>query len=242
MSQSDTPHLDPLALEDIGIAAVLTDIEGTTSDISFVKNVLFPYAAEHLPAFVREHADDPQVKHQLMLVAGEIGWVEADTETLIGVLLRWIEDDRKVTPLKTLQGMIWDVGYRQGDFTGHLYTDAHDYLQRWHQAGIELYVFSSGSVPAQKLLFGFSDFGDLTPLFSGYFDTTTGAKRERVAYQRIQAEIDLPAPCILFLSDIAEELDAARAAGMKTCELRRDGQPASGRHPVATDFTEVPCK
>ncbi|MFP8968269.1 acireductone synthase [Pokkaliibacter sp. CJK22405] len=229
------------ATTQVGIAAIVTDIEGTTSDIAFVKNVLFPYAAKHLPDFVRAHQHEPEVKEALLQVAGEIGWVDAETEALIEVLLRWIEDDRKATPLKTLQGMIWKAGYENGDFTGHVYTDAHQYLQAWQADGIELYVFSSGSVPAQKLLFGYSDFGDMTPLFSGYFDTRTGAKREAAAYKAILQAIDLPAEHVLFLSDIAEELDAALRAGMKTCELRRDGAAPSSRHPVATTFAEIAC-
>ncbi len=192
------------------IKAILTDIEGTTTDINFVHKVLFPYAYDHLPGFLRSHSDDAAVQSVLSDARIELGQPEADLETLISAFLDWIEQDKKVTVLKSLQGLIWVTGYEQRDFTGHLYNDAYEYLQRWQQQGLKLYVFSSGSVKAQKLLFGYSDFGDLTPLFSGYYDTNIGHKREASAYQKIAADVGLPAAEILFLSDIKEELDAAR--------------------------------
>ena len=221
------------------IRAVLTDIEGTTTDIAFVHKVLFPYSRERMPEFVRANASNAAVREQLSAVSAETGRELSDDEAA-AQLVRWIDEDRKATPLKALQGMIWEAGYRAGDFTGHIYADAAKKLREWHAAGKKLYVYSSGSVQAQKLIFGYTEFGDLTPLFSGYFDTRVGAKREQQSYERIRESIALPAGEILFLSDIAEELDAARAAGMETVQLVRDGKPDSAaRHRVVSIFDEI---
>jgi enolase-phosphatase E1 len=221
------------------IQAIVTDIEGTTSSLSFVKDVLFPYARERLADFVRAHGREPAVRAELDAVAQAAGRPLTDDEA-VSELRRWIDADRKLTPLKALQGMIWQAGYRDGDFRGHVYQDAARRLHAWKAQGLALYVFSSGSVQAQKLLFGHSEFGDLTPLFSGYFDTTIGAKREPEAYRRIAAHIGLTPAQILFLSDIREELEAARAAGLATCWLVRDGAlPAAPAHPVARDFDAI---
>ena len=195
--------------------AILTDIEGTTSSIAFVAETLFPYAREKLPAFVAAQPDEAAP------ILAEVAAMEPGDP--VATLTRWIDEDRKATPLKTLQGMIWADGYREGAFTGHIYPDAAAALQRWHAAGIALYVFSSGSVAAQKLLFGHSDAGDLTPLFSGYFDTTTGLKREAASYQTIADAIGLAADEILFLSDTPQEIAAAREAGLAALLIDRDG-------------------
>jgi enolase-phosphatase E1 len=223
------------------IRAVLTDIEGTTSSISFVKDVLFPYARKRLPAFVETHADKPQVQHWLHEAAREAGLVSASHSEIIAVLLRWIDEDRKATPLKALQGMIWEDGYRGGEYRAHVYPEVAPQLREWKAQHVDLYVFSSGSVPAQKLLFSYSDAGDLTPLFSGYFDTEIGAKREVESYRRIVAAIGRPAVEILFLSDIVEELDAARSAGMRTTLLARPPAacPAVATHPCVTTFASI---
>lgn len=220
------------------IRAVLTDIEGTTSSIAFVKDVLFPYAREHIAGFVETHGGDPAVRTLLDEACLKAGKQLSDAE-VVQQLITWIDEDRKITSLKALQGMIWKTGYRQGDFTGHIYEDAARKLRDWHAAGLQLYVFSSGSVPAQKLIFGYSDFGDLTSLFSGYFDTRIGSKRDIKAYHAITQAIDLPAGTILFLSDIAEELDAARAAGLHTLQLVRQGTIPSSAHPQARDFDGI---
>jgi len=221
------------------IKAILTDIEGTTTDISFVHKVLFPYAYEQLPGFLRENAGREDVIAILDQARAELGQPEADLETLITAFLGWIDADKKVTALKTLQGLIWVQGYQSGDFKGHLYADAYENLKQWHQAGLELNIFSSGSVKAQKLLFGFSDFGDLTPLFSGYFDTTTGQKREAGSYAKIAAAMQVAAAEILFLSDVEAELDAAADAGMQTLLLARDEHPAQSAHRVVSSFDEI---
>ncbi|MCQ2031777.1 acireductone synthase [Stutzerimonas zhaodongensis] len=220
------------------VKAVLTDIEGTTSAVSFVFDVLFPYAQAHLPAFVREHSKEPAVAAQLDAVRSESGESGADDERVIGILLEWIEADRKATSLKALQGMVWAEGYRAGQLKGHVYPDAVSALRRWHEQGYGLYVYSSGSIQAQKLIFGCAEAGDLTPLFSGYFDTGSGHKRESESYIRIADSIGLDAEQILFLSDVVEELDAAQQAGMQTCGLVRDGGTL-GRHQVVQSFDAI---
>jgi enolase-phosphatase E1 len=221
------------------IRAIVTDIEGTTSSLSFVKDVLFPYARQHIGAFVSDHATQPAVRAQLDAVSAVVGRTLTD-DAAVAQLVRWIDEDKKITSLKALQGMIWEAGYRNGDFQGHVYEDAVRRLREWKDQGLALYVFSSGSVHAQKLLFGYSAFGDLTALFSGYFDTTIGAKREADSYRHIAQSIGIPAGEILFLSDIREELDAAQAAGLRTCWLLRDGAPpADPPHPVVRNFSEI---
>ena len=221
------------------IKAIVTDIEGTTSSIDFVHQTLFPYAKKHLREFLRARADQPEVLAQLREVAVAEGRALSADEAA-AVLDRWMAEDRKATPLKALQGLIWAQGYAAGELRGHVYPDTPVHLRRWHAAGIRLYVYSSGSVEAQKLIFGHSDAGDLTPLFSGYFDTRIGGKRDAASYRAILEAIGLRGDEVLFLSDIGEELDAARAAGLKTCQLLRDEQArAAPAHPSARDFSEV---
>lgn len=219
--------------------AIVTDIEGTTSAITFVHDILFPYAARELPAFVQANAGDETIAALLEDARREAGEPDASIDRVIEIFLAWIDEDRKSTPLKALQGHIWKSGYENGDFTGHMYGDAVDYLRQWAADGIRLFVYSSGSVGAQKLLFGFSDAGDLTPLFEGYFDTTIGHKKEAAAYHSIRAAIGEEAGNILFLSDVAEELDAARDAGMRTCQLVRTEDVIVGQHPTARDFAGI---
>ena len=221
------------------VRAIVTDIEGTTTDINFVHKVLFPYAHAKLPDFLRENAEAPAVAEQIHAVRDVMQDADASLEAVIATLLHWIDTDQKVTPLKALQGMVWADGYQRGDFTGHLYADVAPALRQWQAEGKALYVYSSGSVQAQKLLFGYSDEGDLTPLFSGYFDTHVGHKREAASYQRILDTLDLPPASVLFLSDVVEELDAAQQAGMQTLQLVREGTQAGTRHPCATRFDEI---
>jgi len=205
--------------------AILTDIEGTTSSISFVKDVLFPHARRELPRFVRDYGHDPEVRRWLDNVAVENGGM-CDDAMIAEVLQGWIDEDRKHTALKALQGMIWAEGYRNGAFTAPVYPDAAEALRRWHDAGHTLTVYSSGSVNAQKLFFRHSDAGDLTPLFSNYFDNETGHKREADSYRRIAESMQHKPEDILFLSDVVEELDAAREASMRTMLIdRRDDYP-----------------
>ncbi len=219
--------------------AVVTDIEGTTSSIAFVKEVLFPYARQHLMDFIRRHHDDPGVAPHLNEVRAMLGG-EADLEAIGRQLLRWIDEDRKITPLKALQGLIWEEGYRSGAYRAHVYEDAAAALRHWHEQGLRLYVYSSGSVHAQKLFFAHTTAGDLTPLFSGYFDTTVGPKAAPASYQRIAREIGLAPEEILFLSDVEGELDAARRAGMDTCWLVRDAVPDAGAaHRQVSSFHDI---
>lgn len=190
------------------IHAVLTDIEGTTSSIAFVADTLFPYARERVASFVADHPD------LAAPILDEVRAIEAGDP--VATLVRWIDEDRKAAPLKTLQGMIWSEGYRNGDLRGHVYPDAAAMLRRWNAEGIPLYVFSSGSVEAQKLIFGYSVEGDLARLFSGWFDLSTGPKRDPESYRKIADAIGADPATILFLSDISEEIDAASEAGFAT--------------------------
>ena len=222
------------------IQAILTDIEGTTSSLAFVKEVLFPYAYEHMQAFVLENRTNPAVAKLIDDVRYEVNNPVLSLSEGIEQLKQWIRDDKKITPLKAIQGLMWQQGYANGDFTGHVYPDAVAGLQAWQAQGLKLYVYSSGSVAAQKLLFAYSDAGDLTPLFSGYFDTQIGHKREIGAYQHIAQAIGLAPDQILFLSDIREELDAAEQAGMQTCALIRENQATEGlKHPWVENFAQI---
>jgi len=249
--------------------AIVTDIEGTTSSIAFVKEVLFPFAREHLPAFVNKHAGEPEVARILdetrALVsmgpravaspgapdeakersspaeAVRSGEGRLSTEEVIEVLLRWIDEDRKATPLKTLQGILWARGFANGTLKGHVYEDAVKGLRDWHAAGHAMYVFSSGSVAAQRLLFGHTTYGDLTPLFQGYFDTTTGPKLAAASYLAIASAIGRPPGEVLFLSDHTGELDAAVAAGMRVICLDRGEAviPEGTPHRRVRSFAEI---
>jgi enolase-phosphatase E1 len=220
--------------------AIVTDIEGTTSSLSFVHQVLFPYAARRLPDFVRERGHEVQVR-RLLDGARQLTGEPLSDAALVQVLLRWMAEDRKAGPLKALQGLMWEEGYRRGDFQGHVYEDAARRLREWHARDLRLYVYSSGSVHAQMLLFGHTAYGDLTPVFRGYFDTGIGAKKEPEAYAAILRELGLPGAEVLFLSDVRAELDAAAASGLRTCcLLRGEGPPADpGPHPVAHSFDEL---
>lgn len=199
---------------------ILTDIEGTTSSIAFVKDVLFPYARRALPTFVRHHGSEPEVRRWLDTAALDIGGVVSDN-CLVELLQQWIDEDRKHTALKALQGMIWRSGYASGAFHAHMYPDAVTQLQTWHAAGHALYVYSSGSVAAQRMFFGYTEAGDLISLFAGFFDTEVGGKRESQSYRNIIEDIGEKPDNVLFLSDVVEELDAAREAGLGTVLVDR---------------------
>jgi enolase-phosphatase E1 len=215
-------------------AAIITDIEGTTTPVAFVHDVLFPYARARLPAFLRDHEARPDVARELAEIARLVPGADP-----LRALNGWMDGDAKIGPLKALQGMIWQEGYADGALQGALYADVAPVLRRWHSAGVRLFVYSSGSVAAQKLLFRHSVAGDLEGLFSGFFDTGVGGKREAGSYAAIARALGLPAGEIMFLSDVTQELDAAAAAGLRRCQLVRpeDGTVAGVAHPVAVDFT-----
>lgn len=204
------------------IKAIVTDIEGTTSSLGFVKDVLFPYARQHMAAFIRQNASNPQVAPLITEVKQQVDVVSLND--VIAQLTTWIDQDKKITVLKSLQGLLWEAGYNNGDFKGHIYADAQQYLARWFEQGIILYVYSSGSIHAQKLLFGHTEYGDLTYLFSGYFDTTIGVKLDVASYRHIISTLRLAADEILFLSDSDGELSAAHETGMHTVALLRQDE------------------
>ena len=204
---------------------ILTDIEGTTTSVSFVYEVLFPYFREN----IHKTIELQHLKSVQEVFSQTIQWVK-DTENrtistpseIIEVLNQWSQEDKKITPLKTLQGILWEEAYTSGTIQGHVYDDVAPALKRWKEKGIQLGVFSSGSIAAQKLIFGYSVAGDLTPYFSAYFDTSTGGKREAATYQLIAEKLGILASEILFLSDITEELQAAASADLQTIQLVRD--------------------
>jgi len=198
-------------MTDTQIKAILLDIEGTTSSIAFVTETLFPYARQRIPAWVPMHREE---------IAPILGAMPPGDP--VRTLLDWMDVDAKETALKEIQGRIWHEGYAAGDLKGHVYSDTHEALKRWTEAGLQVFIYSSGSVEAQKLIFGHSVAGDLTGYLSGYFDTTTGAKREAESYAKIAQAVNLDPGAILFVSDIQAETDAARAAGLQTRLIDRD--------------------
>jgi enolase-phosphatase E1 len=219
-------------------AAVVLDIEGTVGSIRFVKDVLFPFARSRLRPFVLAHRTQPEVVGLLDAVRAETG--VADLDGQIDQLERWSDADRKITPLKALQGLVWAGGYASGELVAHLYDDALAALQRWAAARLPVYIYSSGSIAAQKLYFAHTRAGDLTPGLAGYFDTTTGPKQEAASYRRIAAAIGRPAGDLLFLSDVAAELEAAAAAGFQAVQVRRE-PPVDGLfEPSITTFDQLP--
>lgn len=223
------------------VRAIVTDIEGTTSSISFVHDVLFPYARKHLTAFIETHGDQPEVQHWLHEAAREAGLIEASVQEVVELLLCWIDEDRKSTALKALQGIIWETGYVSGAYQAHVYPEVAAKLRGWRARGLRLYVYSSGSVIAQKLFFRYSEAGDLSPLFDGFFDTQTGAKRDPESYRRIGEAIgDMPEQ-ILFLSDVMQELDAACSVGWQTAQIVRAPLPLpeAGAHAAFRDFDAI---
>jgi enolase-phosphatase E1 len=240
-------EIGTIIMPDISLpTAILTDIEGTTTSIAFVYDVLFPYAAARLERTCAEPAPRPDLEEALARLREEHGQeAAADPPPPFGdgaPYARWLmERDRKSTGLKLLQGLIWDEGYARGEIQGHVYPDVPPALAAWRAAGRRLRIFSSGSVQAQKLLFGHTGFGDLTPLFEGFHDTQTGPKQDREAYIAIAAAFALPPAEILFLSDVTAELDAAARAGCRTGLLVRPGNrpAAAGDHPAYESFASI---
>lgn len=205
---------------------ILTDVEGTTTSISFVHETLFPFAKERLKSFVEENAGKKEIQDIL-------------SGTSVPELLHWIDIDKKEPALKNLQGYIWEEGYASGQIKGHVYPDVLPALKKWQEAGLGLGVYSSGSVKAQHLIFEFSTAGNLRPYFSHHFDTAVGHKREAQSYTNIAQKLQIAPKDILFLSDIKEELDAARSAGMQTIQLVRQDDVILGDHPTVRNFSEI---
>jgi enolase-phosphatase E1 len=233
-----------------GIRALLLDIEGTTTPLEFVTGVLFPFARAHVRPFLDAHAGDPPVRADLERLRAEHGedqraghspppWTEGQ-DGAVGYVHWLMDQDRKSTGLKALQGRMWADGYRAGALTAEMFADVPAALARWRAQGRDVAIFSSGSVLAQKLLFAHTPAGDLTGFLGGFFDTTTGPKREAGSYRAIAAALRVETRAVLFLSDVTEELDAARTAGMATGLCVRSGTPPAGAtHPVVTSFDAV---
>ncbi|MDH6491594.1 acireductone synthase [Streptomyces sp. SAI-127] len=226
------------------VDAVVLDIEGTTSATGFVVDVLYPYARSRFAALLSERSGDPEVARAVAQVREAIGEPGADAVRVEKALNAWLDEDRKATPLKTLQGVIWAEGFARGDLVSHFYDDVVPELRAWHSSGVRLYVYSSGSVAAQRAWFTNSPAGDLTWLLSGLYDTeNAGPKQEAESYRRISASTGIAPAKLLFLSDRPGELDAARAAGWHAVGIRRPGEPyfeqGVGDHAAAGTFDEI---
>ncbi|MFE3857234.1 acireductone synthase [Streptomyces griseorubiginosus] len=226
------------------VDAVVLDIEGTTSATGFVVDVLYPYSRARFAALLAERSGDPEVARAVARVREEIGEPDADAARVEKALNSWLDEDRKATPLKTLQGLIWSEGFARGDLVSHFYDDVVPELRAWHASGVRLYVYSSGSVAAQRAWFTNSPEGDLTSLLSGLYDTeNAGPKQDPESYHRIASATGLAGDRLLFLSDRPGELDAARAAGWHAVGVRRPGEPyfeqGVGDHTAVGTFDEI---
>ena len=222
------------------IRFILTDIEGTTTSVSFVYEILFPYFRNNIEKLKNliHLSEVKEAFEQTIQISKENGIILSNNDQIIQELLDWSLADKKITPLKTLQGVLWQEGYKSGEIKGHVYKDVATNLLKWHLEGIQLGVFSSGSVAAQKLIFGYSEKGDLTSFFSAYFDTKTGGKREVETYTKISNELAIHPSNILFLSDIKEELESANDAGFQTIQLVREGNVKAWMNSVS-NFDEI---
>ncbi len=224
------------------IKLYLFDIEGTTTDINFVHKVLFPYSKIHLPEFVQHHQHEKAITEAIKDVQATVLKEEGrsiDVGGAVEKLLQWIAEDRKHGALKEIQGHIWDLGYSKNDFKGHVYPDVGPSFMRILDAGGKIGIYSSGSVHAQKLIFGYSTAGDLTPMIDHYFDTKIGGKRDRTSYANICNTTHLAPEEIRFFSDIPEELEAAQSAGMAVTHVVRPGTKVSN-FPMIADFNGLP--
>ncbi|RII14205.1 Enolase-phosphatase E1 [Streptomyces sp. YIM 130001] len=226
------------------VDTVVLDIEGTTSATGFVVDVLYPYSRRRFGALLAERGDEPAVARAASQVRELLGEPDADAARIERALNDWLDEDRKATPLKTLQGIIWAEGFARGDLVSHFYGDVLPVLRAWHAAGFGLSVYSSGSVAAQRAWFASSPEGDLLALVGGLYDTeNAGPKQEAESYRRITAALGVPAGRTLFLSDRPGELDAAREAGWQAVGVRRPGEPyyeqGVGDHPEVGTFDEI---
>ena len=227
--------------------SVLLDVEGTTTPIAFVKDVLFPFARKNAASFLAAHRHEPEVRSDLAQLAGERareledGAPPCESVDPLPYLFWLVDRDRKSTALKALQGRIWRDGYESGALVADVYPDVAPALARFCGADIDVSIFSSGSVLAQRLLFAHTSAGDLRPMLRAYFDTTTGGKKQAESYARIAAALGRAPEDVLFVSDVAEELDAAAHAGMDVALCVRPGtpEPSPSRHPVVRSLSEL---
>jgi enolase-phosphatase E1 len=218
------------------IKAILTDIEGTTSSINYVKDVMFEYSKNRLKDYLQKHWEEDHVKNIVKSLSQKLE-KDIDLQTAVLVFKDFIEKDIKDTLLKELQGHIWEEGFKSGELKGHIYEDAYIKLKELKEKGYKIFVYSSGSIKAQKLFFGHSSYGDITYLFDGFFDTTVGSKKDPDSYLKIASTIGLDPKEILFLSDIEDEINAAKKAGMKTCLVSREN-PCE-KEGCIKDFKEI---
>ena len=213
---------------------ILLDIEGTISELFFVRQVLFPYSAERLRTYVSQHYNNPAVRNCLKQTE------MPNDEAAIEKLLEWIANDVKHPALKTLQGLIWREGYEADAFRAHLYDDVVPEWRKWRSEGRDLGIYSSGSKTAQDLFFRYSIAGDVREYLSAHFDLSTGPKRDPESYREIASNVGYSPSEILFLSDIVEELDAAHAAGFMTALIVRNGPPQKeGAHRAFSSLAEL---
>jgi enolase-phosphatase E1 len=215
---------------DVEVRAVLLDVEGTTTPLAFVAETLFPYARARMEAFLTEHAEDVAVRADALALAAEAEREPgappvdaADPSSVAAFALRLMDCDRKSTPLKSLQGRIWEDGYRSGELASVVFDDVPRALERWSARGLDVAIFSSGSRLAQRLLFEHTGAGDLTPYVREYFDTNVGPKTEAASYARVAEALGRAPDEILFVSDVRAELDAASASGMRVALAVRPG-------------------
>lgn len=231
-------------------SAVLLDVEGTTTPIDFVYRVLFPYARERYLAFLSGRFTDPEVtgevralleEHRRDAAGGQRPPAWEDSPEGVAAYACWLTDrDRKSTPLKALQGRIWEEGFRAGELQARVYEDVPRALARWTGEGKAVAIYSSGSVRAQRMLFAHTQAGDLTPHVTEYFDTAVGFKTEPDSYRAIAARLSRRPQEILFVSDVAAELDAARAAGLQTAlAARSDTMPMGATHRLVRTFDRL---
>jgi enolase-phosphatase E1 len=221
---------------------ILLDIEGTTSSIAFVADVLFPFARREMESFLRRRWDEPEVRRARQFLEQDVKPEgELDLPALCAAAYRLMDADAKATGLKELQGLIWREGYNAGRLCSHVYPDVPPALAEWSRRGLDVRIYSSGSVTAQKVYFANTASGDLLPFFRGHYDTTTGPKRVAESYRRIAADLQTSPGDVLFLSDVVAELDAAADASMRTGLVVRPGNaPApDGPHPRITTFAAI---
>ena len=214
------------------IRAVLCDIEGTTTSLSFVHDILFPISRDRMDSYIHEHWNSPELQALVQTLGN-------NPEEVVLVLEKWIDEDKKEGALKQIQGKIWKEAFECGAIRAHVYPDVPDSWRKWKERGLDIFIFSSGSIEAQKLLFAHTEAGDLTPSIDGYFDTTTGPKKDPKSYTQIAALINLEPAELLFFSDVESELDAARQAGLQTIHIDRDDKLQHSSHRISKTFDDA---